>query len=147
MPLETATWEDKLYAAPFNTNTQLLWYRADLVPKPPKTWDEMIDMASDLAKQGKPHYIEVQGAQYEGLTVWFNTLLAERRRQRPDTRTANEPSLGEPAVKALTIMQELATSPAADPSLSVPDGGRRTGWPWSRARRPSSSTTRSSTRR
>ena len=41
--IETASFEDKLYAAPFNTNTQLLWYRKDLVKKPPKTWDEMID--------------------------------------------------------------------------------------------------------
>src|SRR5439155_7261220 len=24
--IETATWNDKLYSAPFNTNTQLLWY-------------------------------------------------------------------------------------------------------------------------
>ena len=25
--LESATWKDKLYAAPFSSNTQLLWYR------------------------------------------------------------------------------------------------------------------------
>ncbi len=42
--IETASFEDKLYAAPFNTNTQLLWYRKDLVKKPPKTWDEMIEV-------------------------------------------------------------------------------------------------------
>ncbi len=39
-PLETAKWQDKLYAAPITTNTQLLWYRADLMDDPPKTWDE-----------------------------------------------------------------------------------------------------------
>ena len=33
-------------------------------------------MAAALAKQGKPHLIEVQGRQYEGLTVWFNSLNA-----------------------------------------------------------------------
>ena len=42
-PLDTATWKDQLYAVPYNSNTQLLWYRSDLVPNPPKTWDEMID--------------------------------------------------------------------------------------------------------
>jgi len=47
--------------------------RSDLVPKPPATWAEMIADAEQLAKQGKPHYIEIQGAQYEGATVWFNT--------------------------------------------------------------------------
>jgi multiple sugar transport system substrate-binding protein len=38
----TATWEGRLYAAPFNSNTQLLWYRSDLVPQRPQTWDEML---------------------------------------------------------------------------------------------------------
>ncbi|MEV7028037.1 extracellular solute-binding protein [Kitasatospora sp. NPDC093558] len=28
--LKTATWKDRLYAAPYNSNTQLLWYRDDL---------------------------------------------------------------------------------------------------------------------
>src|ERR1700730_67993 len=55
-PIQTATFNGKLYAAPFNSNTQLLWYRSDLVPTPPKTWDEMIDMSIALAKAGKPHY-------------------------------------------------------------------------------------------
>src|SRR6201999_3239142 len=77
-PLQTATWKGKLYAAPINSNTQLLWYRKDLVPNPPKTWTQMIQDATKLAKEGKPHYIEVQGKQYEGLTVWFNTLVASQ---------------------------------------------------------------------
>ena len=76
VPLETATWKGKLYAVPYNSNTQLLWYRSDLVKTPPTTWDQMISDAEQLAKQGKPHLIEIQGAQYEGITVWFNTLVA-----------------------------------------------------------------------
>jgi len=117
-PLQTAMYKDKLWAAPFNSNTQLLWYRADLVPTPPKTWDEMLTMASDLAKQGKPHYIEIQGAQYECVTVWFNTLLVSAGGSvlTPD---GTAPSLGQPAIDALTIMKNLATSPGADPSLPV----------------------------
>ncbi|MCU1450381.1 MAG: transporter substrate-binding protein, partial [Acidimicrobiales bacterium] len=51
-PLQTASYKDRLYAAPFNSNTQLLWYRSDLVPTPPKTWNEMIDMSVALAGQG-----------------------------------------------------------------------------------------------
>ncbi|HTS14162.1 MAG TPA: extracellular solute-binding protein, partial [Candidatus Sulfotelmatobacter sp.] len=68
-PLETATYQHKLWAAPFNSNTQLLWYRSDLVQKPPTTWAEMQQMADNLAAQHKPHAIEVQGDQYEGITV------------------------------------------------------------------------------
>jgi ABC-type glycerol-3-phosphate transport system substrate-binding protein len=40
--LDTATWKGQLLAAPFNSNTQLLWYRKDLVPNPPRTWAEML---------------------------------------------------------------------------------------------------------
>jgi multiple sugar transport system substrate-binding protein len=116
--LETAMWKGQLYAVPANTNTQLLWYRSDLVPNPPKTWAEMIQDAENLAKQGKPHYIEIQGAQYEGGTVWFNTMNASAGGTvlNPD---ATKVTLGEPALKALTIMKQLADSPAADPSLPV----------------------------
>ncbi len=96
-PLQTAMWRGKLVAVPYNSNTQLLWYRSDLVPNPPKTWAEMFADAARLAQQGKPHLIEIQGAQYEGVHV----------------------ALGAPAVKALSIMHQLATSKAADPSLSV----------------------------
>ena len=115
--VKTATWKDKLYSAPYNTNTQLLWYRKDLVPKPPKTWDQMISMSEKLAKQGKPHYVEVQGAQYEGYVVWFNTMVASAGGQILNS-TGTKTTLGQPAVQALSVMKKLASSAAADPSLS-----------------------------
>jgi multiple sugar transport system substrate-binding protein len=116
--LQTATWKGKLVAVPDNTNTQLLWYRSDLVPTPPTTWAQMIADAEQLAKEGKPHYIEIQGAQYEGGTVWFNTMISSAGGSVLNA-SASAPSLGAPAVKALTIMKQLADSTAADPSLSV----------------------------
>ncbi len=118
--LDTATWNGKLYSAPFNTNTQLLWWRNDLVDHPPKTWHEMLSVAARLAKQGKPHYVEIQGAQYEGYTVWFNTLVNSAggkivsdngRRVLLDKNNAG--------LKALRVIYDLAHSPAADPSLPV----------------------------
>jgi multiple sugar transport system substrate-binding protein len=115
-PIATATWNGKLYGAPLNSNTQLLWYRKDLVPTPPTTWDQMIREATALAKQGKPHYIEEQGRQYEGYTVWFNSLVNSAGGQilsGPSTV-----ALGPPAEQAAKIIHDLATSPAADPSLS-----------------------------
>ena len=118
VPLQTATWKGKLYAVPYNSNTQLLWYRSDLVPNPPATWDEMINDSIALAKQGKPHLIEIQGAQYEGVVVWFNTLVASAGGSILNA-DATAPSLGQPAIDALTTMQKLAHSVAADPSLSV----------------------------
>ena len=117
-PLQTAIWRGRLYAVPYNSNTQLLWYRSDLVKTPPTTWAQMISDAEQLAKQGKPHLIQIQGAQYEGTVVWFNTLTVSAGGSilNPASTTAQ---LGPPAVKALSIMKQLATSSAADPSLPV----------------------------
>jgi multiple sugar transport system substrate-binding protein len=116
--IQTGSWKGRLYSAPFNTNTQLLWYRKDLVPHPPTTWAEMLDMAKKLADQGKSHYVEIQGAQYEGYTVWFNTLVnsAGGKVLSPN---GQEVVLESPAKKALGIIHDLAHSPAADPSIST----------------------------
>lgn len=124
--LDTAMWKGKLVAVPYNSNTQLLWYRKDLVKTPPKTWDEMISMAQQLAKQGKPHYIEEQGAQYEGATVWFNSMVASAGGSILNANSTKV-SLGAPALTALQTMKKMATSVAADPSLDVDmeDQGRQ----------------------
>jgi multiple sugar transport system substrate-binding protein len=114
-PIATATWKGKLYGAPLNSNTQLLWYRKDLVPNPPKTWAQMIADAKQLARQGKPHYIEEQGAQYEGYAVWFNSLVNSAGGHILD---GSKVTLGQPVKDAATIIRDLANSPAADPSLS-----------------------------
>jgi multiple sugar transport system substrate-binding protein len=117
-PLETATWRGQLVAAPYNSNTQLLWYRSDLVKTPPATWTQMIADAKALAKEGKPHLIEIQGAQYEGAVVWFNTLTVSAGGSIL-TPNSEHAALGPPTVRALSIMKQLAASNAADPSLAV----------------------------
>ena len=120
-PLQTATYNGRLWAAPINSNTELLWYRKDLVPNPPKTWTQMIDDAVRLAKAGKPHYIEEQGAKYEGLVVWFNSLVnsAGGGIVGPDDKVIVGPS----TKIAAQIMKRLATSPAADPGLNTSEEG------------------------
>ena len=52
-PLATATWRHRLYAAPVITNTQLLWYRPDLVDEPPATWDAMVGRGRTVARRGQ----------------------------------------------------------------------------------------------
>jgi trehalose/maltose transport system substrate-binding protein len=120
-PVQTATWQNRLWAVPINSNTELLWYRKDLVPTAPKTWNQMIRDADQLAKEGKPHYIEEQGAQYEGLTVWFNSMVDSAGGQILTPN--NKVILGTPAITAATIMHDLATSKGADPSLNVSQEG------------------------
>jgi multiple sugar transport system substrate-binding protein len=117
--IETASFEGKLYAAPFNTNTQLLWYRKDLVPKPPRTWDEMIDQAEKLGRDDSGT-IQVQANRYEGFMVWTNALIESAGTpilSGPETVALREG----PTEKALEVMGRLANSAAAPPSLSTSD--------------------------
>ncbi len=67
--IETATYEDKIWAIPFNTNAGFLFYRTDQVPEPPDTWEEVYDTAEQ--QDG----LIYQGSAYEGLTVNFLELL------------------------------------------------------------------------
>ena len=125
-PLETAKWQDKLYAAPITTNTQLLWYRADLMGEPPTTWDGMVAEATRLHAAGEPSWIAVQGKQYEGLMVWFNTLLQSAGGQvlSDDGKTVtltDTPEHRAATVKALQIIKAVATAPGADPSVTQTD--------------------------
>ncbi len=127
-PLKTAQWQDQLYASPITTNTQLLWYRADLMETPPATWDAMVSEATRLHDEGKPSWIALQAKQYEGLVVWFNTLLASGGGQvlSDDGKTVtltDTPEHRAATVKALQIIKAVATAPGADPSITQTDEG------------------------
>ena len=66
--VKTATYNNTLYAVPYASDGGLLFYRKDLVPNPPKTWDEMMSMCS-IAKKNNMDCYAGQTAKYEGLTV------------------------------------------------------------------------------
>jgi multiple sugar transport system substrate-binding protein len=125
-PLQTAKWRDRLYAAPVTTNTQLLWYRPDLITTPPTDWNQVVADAIRLYDEGKPSWIAVQAKQYEGLVVWFNTLLVSAGGQvlSDDGKTVtltDTPEHRAATVKALQIIKDVATAPGADPSVTQSD--------------------------
>ncbi|GIE99745.1 ABC transporter substrate-binding protein [Paractinoplanes rishiriensis] len=115
-PLASAEYEGKLYAAPNNTNVQLLWYRKDLVPTPPKTWDEMIQMSQQLKAQGQPYQVLTMGAQYEGLVVLFNSLVASAGGHVVDD-SGKTAVMDAGTVKALEVMKNFATAGVTSPSF------------------------------
>jgi multiple sugar transport system substrate-binding protein len=113
--LKSGMYKGRLWAAPYTTNAQLLWYRKDRVPAPPATWDEMVATAERLGPQGK---IQVQGNRYEGLTVWVVSLLASAGGQVLDD-AGNLALPAGPTTRTLETLRRVATSPAADPALST----------------------------
>jgi multiple sugar transport system substrate-binding protein len=116
--IKTASFEGRLYGSPFNSNTQLLWYRKDLVPKPPTTWDQMISEAEKLKSEGKPGTIQVQANKYEGFTVWATAMIESAGAQilsGPESVALPEG----PTDKALKVMGTLAHSSAAATNIST----------------------------
>ncbi len=116
-PLQTATWQGKLYAAPKNTNVQLLWYRTDLVQRPPTTWDQLIQMALELKQQGKTYQVLTMGAQYEGLVVLYNTLVASAG-GKIISDDGMRAVMDAGAVRGLEVLQRFASSGVTAPSFT-----------------------------
>ena len=118
--LKTGQFEDKQYAVPIWSNTQLLWYRKDRVPKPPETWSEMLDKAEELGPdEGR---VQVQANRYEGLVVWANAMIASAGTAiitGPETIGLNEPKTKE----ALKIMERLGKSDVHAPNIDTSDEG------------------------
>ena len=78
----------------------------------------MLDAAERLADAGLPHQIVVQAARYEGLAVWFTTLLASAGGEMVDADGELALPL-EPTLRAIAAMRALARSRAAPPELFV----------------------------
>ncbi len=123
-----ATWKGKLVAAPFWSNTQVLWYRKSFVDKAgidmskPVTWDQIIKVASDNGGT-----VAVQANKYEGYVVWINALVAgaggslvEDADQGVDAKITISSPAGEDAAK---VIEDLAGSKAKPADLSVSTEG------------------------
>ena len=117
--VDTARWDDTLYAIPKHTNVQLLWYRKSLVPDPPETWtwDDVVERAQALKEEGDPYVIGLTGAQYEGFVVGFNTILSSLGGTLVN-EDSTAPTVDDKTVEALTILKTLATDGLASASLS-----------------------------
>jgi len=114
--LQTARFKDRLYTVPIWSNTTLLWYRKDRAPKPPKTFDEMIDMAEKLGpEKGR---FQIQANRYEGLVVLVNQLI-----ESAGTSVLAGPTQMKldkaPTERALSILGRLSNSSAAPPNVST----------------------------
>ncbi len=44
---------DKVFGIPFDISEQIIYYRTDMIPEPPKTWDELLAMVKDLKARDK----------------------------------------------------------------------------------------------
>lgn len=117
-PVASGTYQGKLYAAPFTSNSQLLWYRKDLVSNPPTTWAALIKQASDRNLK-----FQIQGTKAESMTVTFNALLASAGGSMLNNASAGKDATvslaQQPTMEAMAVLHDLATSKAADKELNT----------------------------
>jgi multiple sugar transport system substrate-binding protein len=115
--VDTAIYHGHLYAVPYYSNADLLYYRKDILaaaghPAPPRTWDQLRDLAERIApRYGMAGYAG-QFAQYEGLTVNFAEAV----------QSAGG-SILSPDGTRVTV-----NSPQAAAGLEFLAGGLRDGW-------------------
>ncbi|MCI1256397.1 MAG: ABC transporter substrate-binding protein [Corynebacterium provencense] len=67
-PVQSATYNDTLYALPQNTNGQLLYRNTELVPEAPKKWDDVVAACRAVLEKNKD-CLTTQLKQYEGITI------------------------------------------------------------------------------
>lgn len=119
--VDGATYQGKVYAAPFFADSAFLFYRKDLLKKAglpvPQSWEQLKQEAQTLQQKKLVQYGFVwQGASYEGLTCDFSEYLADAGGQVLDSNgkvTIDSPQ----ATKALTFMRSLITSGVSPKSV------------------------------
>jgi multiple sugar transport system substrate-binding protein len=112
--VETARYEGKYWAMPFNTNAGFIYWRTDQVgDQPPESWQAMYESAQ------KENGIAYQGARYEGLTVDFLELLysagGEVVNEDATEATADNPQVRE----VLTFMRKGIEDGAAPKAVTT----------------------------
>jgi multiple sugar transport system substrate-binding protein len=71
-PIESLTYDGKIWGVPWYTDAGMLYYRRDLLEQvgisaPPKTWPELQEMALQVSQEtGTKYGFAFQGAEYEG---------------------------------------------------------------------------------
>ena len=103
--IEANRWQGELFALPWFVDVGMLYWRTDLLDRPPATWEQLERDVRRATADGSPRYGLVwQGARYEGLvTVFLEYLGGFGGRILDGGRvTVSEP----PGVLALTTMRD-----------------------------------------
>ncbi|MGH3978663.1 MAG: ABC transporter substrate-binding protein [Pseudonocardiaceae bacterium] len=105
-PLQTAIWDGTLWAAPYETDAGLLYYRTDLVDEPPETWHELRDVGLRVGREQGIAPFVADGAQYEGMVVQYLEYFWGAGGEMFDTDGTTVRFEQEPALEAARFMRE-----------------------------------------
>ena len=108
--VQSGNFNGRQYAMPKYTDAGLLFYRKDIVETPPKTWDELFEMASELkGKEGTEFGYLMQANQYEGMITNAVEFIASYGGEIVDEN--NEVVVNSPeTIAGITKMVEFVNS-------------------------------------
>jgi multiple sugar transport system substrate-binding protein len=78
--LSAMEYRGKTYAVPFFADQGMLYYRTDLVPSAPTTWEQLVQESARVLREGHEgveYGFVWQGDAYEGLTCNWTEILAD----------------------------------------------------------------------
>ena len=121
--VESATYNGTQYAAPKNTNGGLLFYRTDLVPEAPTTWDELT-ASCEIATANNIDCYAGQFAAYEGLTANVSEIINAHGgsfvAEDGTTPTVDSPE-ARAGLQALVTAFETGVIPEQDTTFKEPE--------------------------
>jgi ABC-type glycerol-3-phosphate transport system substrate-binding protein len=113
---------DKVFGIPFDLSEHIMYYRTDIVPDPPKTWDELMNMLRDLKAQGKGMIFDWGSLGWIGYSPFLWQAGGSYYNDDYTKVTLDTPE----AVQALDFFAQLYTEGV--PKTAVPlEQGMRTG--------------------
>jgi len=119
--MKLVTYNGRIYALPTDTNTYLLFYRKDLIPEPPKTWEEAYEVAKHFTKKHNKNSptmygIAFYGRKSESLPMFYYQIF----RSYGGTWWYDRPAFdSEPALKALKWVESVIKDGLVPPDIST----------------------------
>jgi len=119
--MDLVTYDGRVYAFPTDTNTYLLFYRKDLIPNPPNTWNEAYELSKEftkkLNKKSPTMYgIAFYGRKCESLPMFWYQIF----RSYGGTWWYDKPAFdSEPAIKALEWVEKVIKEGLVPPDIST----------------------------
>ncbi len=128
-PIQGCTYNGQLWAAPLRTDVGLIYYRTDLIPTPPNSWNDLVSMAKSVSPSKVKYGYLWQGAQYEGLVCDFVEVLYGYGGNvldpaNPKSVTVNSPAAQQALAEMVSWVGTI--SPAAVTTFKEEDA--RTSW-------------------
>lgn len=120
---ESIEQDGQVFGVPFDQSLQILYYRTDLIPQPPQTWEELAALLQDLRQDGRRMILDWGNLSWIGYAPFL--WQAGGDFYTPDGRRA---ALDTPqAVRALEFFRDLYALHEV-PRTSIPlEQGLRTG--------------------